>query len=106
VGLVALFARTMYSSLEAGHIDYEITLDGIKGKKLGTYDTFKRFIPDARQTLEDVITVKGRVAVDDLRAGWRSLVHKVAKETFALFNWDIAEVAIDQRLDELPAPRG
>ena len=57
------------------------------------------------RTVEDTITVKGACTGLDLRSGWRAVVHAVVKQMFSLFNWDIAPIVIDQRLDELEGRR-
>ncbi|MBV8757181.1 MAG: ATP-binding protein [Deltaproteobacteria bacterium] len=99
------FAQRLYQELEAGRIDYEFRLVGVRGQRLGTFDSFRRVMRDDRRTAEDVISIKGATSVLDLRSAWQPLVEKIVRQIFVLFNLDIPTVAITQRIEELEGKR-
>lgn len=99
------FAQRLYQELEAGRVEYEFRLVGVRGQPLGTFDSFRRVAPRDRKTAEDVISIKGATSVLDLRSAWRPLVEKIVREIFVLFNMDVAPIVISQRIEELEGKR-
>jgi len=106
VALGVLFAQRLYQQLAPnGQIEYEFALLATKGHRLGTYDKFMRRLHNEYRSGEDLIVSRGSATVLDLRSAWRPVVHRVVKDLFILFNWEIQLIAIDQRLDELEGKR-
>jgi hypothetical protein len=96
------FARRMYEDLiPDGQVEVAFWVLGAMGQRLGTYDTFMRRVPGDYRAGEDVIESRVPTTVLDLRSAWRGVVHRVVKELFVLFNWNVAPQVIDQRLDEI-----
>jgi hypothetical protein len=108
IWLVALgiqFAQGLFHELETGEIEYEFKLEGVKDQSLGTLDQRGLRLNGNYQTADEVIVVKGACTLLELRSEWREVLYSVVKRIFILFNLEIGQAAIDQRLDELEGKR-
>ena len=100
--LGVLFAQRIYQDLVPdGQVELQFSLLGTKGQRLGTFNDFMRRLSEDYRSGEEVIRSHVETTVLDLRSAWRSIVHRLVKDLFVLFNWDIAPVVVDQRLDEM-----
>lgn len=106
VALGVLFAQRFYQDISPdGEVDITCTLLGIGGQRLTTFDTFMRRISGDYRSVETTIESCDTATVTELRSAWRPLVHRLVTELFVLFNWSIAPIVIDQRLDEIEGKR-
>jgi hypothetical protein len=100
VGSSLLFAHHLYGALlRARNIHYKMLLSNVRGLRLVSSDPLNRPLSPNYRAGEDEVSVVGDVQVSDLRTTWRSLVKMIVKRMFVLFNWEIVDAAIEQRLD-------
>lgn len=94
------FAKRLYQELiPDGHIDYEFALMGIKGQRLGSFDSFAMHGFNHRAS-EEIISSHGTCSILDLRSAWQPIARRILKDIFSLFSWDNALPAIDQHISK------